>query len=1243
MSKHGVNENGEMTLFASSVSNSIFLCVLEELVKVGQAMGYNMKGCVNNISEIIESQGVSGVLIMGDFNEVRRKTERFGSVFNVQGADMFNTFIANAGLEEIPLGGSSFTWCHKSATKMSKLDRFLISENLFNSYPNICATSLDRFLSDHRPILLRESNHDYGPIPFRYFNHWTELDGFNKFVIDTWNSAPVETNAMRNVMQKFKFLKGKIREWLKIYKSKNGGSGILKEELNRIDADIDKGLASDIIINRRMEVVKSEFFLHFRKRFEKPSANRILIDMNFPKTISIDQQTELEGAVSKEEVKKAVWDCGSDKSPGPDGFSFGFYRKFWTCIENDVFAAVNYFFTFGDIPKGCNACFIALIPKVHDANLVKDFRPISLIGSIYKIIAKILANRLVGVLGDIVNEVQSAFISDRQILDGPFILNEVIQWCKSKKKQSLIFKVDFEKAYDSVRWDFLDDVLKKFGFGNKWRDWIQKCLRSSRGSIIINGSPTEEFQFFKGLKQGDPLSPFLFILIMESLHLSFQSVVDVGLFKGIHLSPLVNLSHMFYADDAVFVGQWCDDNINTLVHVLECFFRASGLRINMSKSKIMGVNVGDDKIKVAASKLGCLILNTPFTYLGTKVGGNMSRVQAWTEIIDKVKSRLSNWKLKSLSIGGRLTLLKSVLGSIPIFHMSIFKVPLTVLRSLESIRCQFFNGHELKSNKSSWVKWNSVLAAKEKGGLGVSSLFALNRALLMKWFWRFYSHNDSLWSRVIKAIYGVDGEVNKVSKYASRSCWRDIINEVRKLKDQGINMRDFMYIKVGNGETTKFWDDIWIGSKPLKLLFPRIYALDNIKDASICMKLNEPSLDNNFRRSIRGGIEQSQFKKLTDLLIPIVLNPCPDRWFWSLEGSGEFSVASIRRFIDDQRLLTVDSKTLWIKSVPIKVNILAWKIKLEALPTRFNISRRDKLRAKFVLGGISNIRTLTPSLNGSTGWPLYDQVDELDSGSIEVDFVGAVWLNVGEIELLAPDGFMARVASGCACFELTTLSCYLGVERLGECLSPGKVGLGFGWLQPYSKPGYLNEADWVGLCTSLLDDIWLADSPRCVLFPRSQQWDDLSSIMNSDLSLSSSKDRWTCDLSGDGEFKVKVIRKTLLMLLLRRDSMFLFRWTLKVVAGCSIVNLSLWDSGLAGDLFFLGLGCLVLILSTFFPSQVYFRRCFLCCLVADLGLRKQLGLDASPPIVRRFLLTLFLGPFYGVLVDVIGLFLGSIG
>nr|GFB35512.1 RNA-directed DNA polymerase, eukaryota [Tanacetum cinerariifolium] len=247
---------------------------------------------------------------------------------------------------------------------------------------------------------------------------------------------------------------------------------------------------------------------------------------------------------------------------------------------------------------------------------------------------------------------------------------------------------------------------------------------------------------------------------MESLHLSFQHVVDVGMFKGINLSHLVNLYHMFYADDVVFVGQWCDSNINTLVHVLECFFQASGLCINMCKSKIMGVNVGDEKVKSAASKLGCLILNTSFSYVDTKVGGNMS-------------------------------------------------------------------------------------------------------------------------------------QVGKVSRAGSRSCWRNIVNKVGILSNQGIKVLDYMRIKLGNGESTAFWDNNWIGGKVLK-------------------------------------------------------------------GSGEFSVASIRKIIDDNRLSTVDTRTLWIKYVPIKVNILAWKIKTEALPTRFNISRRgfdiDSILCPICVCGVESAR-----------------------------------------------------------------------------------------------------------------------------------------------------------------------------------------------------------------------------------------------------------------------------------------------
>nr|GFB88556.1 RNA-directed DNA polymerase, eukaryota, reverse transcriptase zinc-binding domain protein [Tanacetum cinerariifolium] len=204
------------------------------------------------------------------------------------------------------------------------------------------------------------------------------------------------------------------------------------------------------------------------------------IQMEFPNQILLEQRNDLESDITNDEIKKAVWECGTDKAPGPDDFTFGFFRKFWYLLENDVQHAVRYFFYNYDLPNGCNSSFIALIPKIPNANLVKDFRPISLIGSIYKIIAKILTNRLVGVMGGIVNEVQSAFIADRQILDGPFILNEMLSWCKKRKKQSLFFKVDFEKAFDLVRWDFLDDVLRKFGFGDKWCKWIQCCLQLSR-------------------------------------------------------------------------------------------------------------------------------------------------------------------------------------------------------------------------------------------------------------------------------------------------------------------------------------------------------------------------------------------------------------------------------------------------------------------------------------------------------------------------------------------------------------------------------------------------------------------------------------------------------------------------------------------------------------------------------------------------------------------------------------------
>nr|GEW61733.1 RNA-directed DNA polymerase, eukaryota [Tanacetum cinerariifolium] len=537
---------------------------------------------------------------MGDFNEVCDISERFGSIFNKHGAEAFNSFIVNAGLVEVPLGGCSFTWFHKSAKKMSKLDCFLIFDNLMCSFPSISSTSLDRFLSDHRPIIMWEAHYDYMPIPFKFFHYWFELDGFDKLVEQTW----LEANA-------------------RLHKeSLNSRKSILNAELADLDVVIDKGEGSDANGHRRREVVR------------------------------LIQEVEKVDAMEVAQKAKIKWSIEGDEN-----------SKYYHGVLNKKRGRLT---IRGILVDGIWMESPHLVPN---ANMVKDFRPISLIESLYKIIVKVIANRLVTVLDDIIDEIQSAFVTDRQILDGPFILNEIVHWCKNKKKQSMIFKFDFEKAYDLVRWDFIDDILR---------------------------------------------------------------------------------------------------------------------RINMNKRNLMGISVDSNKVKHAAAKIGAL-----------KYG--------------------------------------------------IYS-------------CAFFNCADVSFKKPSWVRWKSVLAAKDVGGLGVSSLFALNWALIFKWVWRFFSQKNSLWVRVVKALHGENGKIDKKVQPRYPSTWLNIINESKSLKLHGIDLAQFERLK-----------------------------------------------------EMVEGVTLSNSNEMVE---GVTLSNSNDRWSWSLVGSGDFSVSSVRKLIDNAILSKGISKTRWIKEAP---------------------------------------------------------------------------------------------------------------------------------------------------------------------------------------------------------------------------------------------------------------------------------------------------------------------------------------
>ncbi|KAI3520556.1 hypothetical protein L1887_10005 [Cichorium endivia] len=204
--------------------------------------------------------------------------------------------------------------------------------------------------------------------------------------------------------------------------------------------------------------------------------------------------------------------------------------------------------------------------------------------------------------------------------------------------------------------------MEQMGFGTKWRSWIHGCLTSSRTSVIINGSPTDEFQISKGVRQGDPLSPFLFIIAMEGLNVALEAARDKGLFKGVKLprnGP--TLTHLFYADDAIFVGEWDRTNLKNLARILKCFHIASGLKVNFNKSRVFGIGASEAEIANWANIFGCEVGSFPFTYLGVPVGANMNLTKNWKPIVNKFKAKLSKWKSKSLSFGGRLTLISSVL------------------------------------------------------------------------------------------------------------------------------------------------------------------------------------------------------------------------------------------------------------------------------------------------------------------------------------------------------------------------------------------------------------------------------------------------------------------------------------------------------------------------------------------------------------------------------------------------------
>jgi hypothetical protein len=450
------------------------------------------------------------------------------------------------------------------------------------------------------------------------------------------------------------------------------------------------GLEVDGVFYEEKEEVKQQIVQFYSSLYQENEPWRLVVDGLPFASIGAAARAHLERPFELEEVVQVLKDVQGDKAPGPDGYTMAFFQKCWSVLEKDVMDFFGEVHTYCKFEKSLNTTFLSLIPKKVDATNIRDFRPISLIGSIYKLLSKVLANHLKLVLDKVIFESQNSFVGGRQILDSVLIANECLDSRLKSGIPGLICKLDIEKVYDHVNWDCLFFILDRMGFGQKWVRWMKACVSTVRYSVIVNGSPTGFFDSTRGLRQGDPLSPRLFLVIMEVLSRMLRRTEEGGFIWGFQAGRTDRLcvTHLLYADDTII---FCDANSEQLLYirmVLTCFEAVTGLRVNMLKSKMVPVGAVSDLPRLAAllsCKLGSLLMN----YLGMPLGAPHKALSMWDPILEKVELRLVGWKKLYLSKGGRLTLLKSTLSSMPTYFMSLFPIPIKVARKIELLQWNF--------------------------------------------------------------------------------------------------------------------------------------------------------------------------------------------------------------------------------------------------------------------------------------------------------------------------------------------------------------------------------------------------------------------------------------------------------------------------------------------------------------------------------------------------------------------------